>query len=570
MANRSRTLRWTASALPPSLQTGLVGPGAPFEMRDEPVLGVPCATFLRRRPNVREALLHSATEQGGLDYLVGPETRLSFADTAASAARVARHLRDELGVQQGDRVAIAAANSLAYAVTWWAVVSAGAVAVGLNGWWAAPELAYGIDITAPKVVLGDATRLARLADVAVRPGMPLVDLDALVAEVDRASGETPALPEVPIGEDDPLTVLFTSGTTGRPKGAVLSHRNACHVALAVGLGAALAALGAGSPARADGGQPTSLLTSPLFHVSGTLPLVLGAFFGSKLVLPAPGAWGETRHLELTEEHGVTSWSGVPTQLWRLLQHPQLDRYDLSALRAFGGGGAMFPPELRRLAATRLPAVHLGTGYGMSETFGSGTRLSGSVAEEHPGSVGVVEPGNEIRVIGPDGDVLGEGDVGEVCIRGASVFLGYWDDPAATAAALGEDRWYRTGDFGRIVGDVLYLESRMRDLIIRGGENVYPIEIENRLVAHPDVDDACVVGVDHLVLGQEVAAAIVPRPGATVTSDAVRAWVAEALAPFKVPTHVVTRPSLPYTATGKLLKHEVQAQIQAEVRAELAP
>jgi acyl-CoA synthetase (AMP-forming)/AMP-acid ligase II len=569
MASHPRTLRWDASALPSSVQTGLVGPGAPFEMRDEPVLGVPCPTFVRRRGNVREALQHSATEQAGLDYLVGPEARLSFADTAASAARIARHLHDELGVRQGDRVAIAAANSLAYAVTWWAVVSAGAVAVGLNGWWAPPELAYGIDITSPKVVLGDAKRLTRLAAVGLRPVVPLVDLDALVAEADRASGENPALPEVPIDEDDPLAVLFTSGTTGRPKGAVLSHRNACHVALSVGLGAALVAFGAGSPPPAPGRQPTSLLTSPLFHVSGTLPLVLGAFFGSKLVLPETGAWDETRHLELTEHHGITSWSGVPTQLWRLLQHPHLDRYDLSGLRAFGGGGAMFPPELRRLAAAKLPGVHLGTGYGMSETFGSGTRLSGPVADEHPGSVGVVEPGNEIRVIGPDGDVLGEGEVGEVCIRGASVFVGYWDDPAATAAVLGDDRWYRTGDFGRIVGDVLYLESRMRDLIIRGGENVYPIEIENRLVAHPDVDDACVVGVDHVVLGQEVAAAIVPRAGATVTADAVRAWVAEALAPFKVPSYVLPRPSLPYTATGKLLKHEVQADVQAEVSAELA-
>jgi acyl-CoA synthetase (AMP-forming)/AMP-acid ligase II len=554
-------LRWHPAALPPSLQTGLLGPGAPFEVRDEPVLGVPVPVFVQRPPHIPEALRRSASERGDLGYLVSEGRTLTFAETAALAARIGRRLRHEFGVEPGDRVAIAAANSLAYAVSWWAIVSCGAIVVGLNGWWAAPELAYGVQLTSPKLVLADEKRLARLRDAGVHREVPLLDLDAVLVDADRRGDPgSEGLPDLTIAEDDPAIVLFTSGTTGRPKGAVLSHRNVCHVAMAVALGGAIIALTADPPPPPSDAQPTSLLASPLFHISGTLPLAVGAFFGSRLVFPPPGPWDATRHLELTVRHGVTSWSGVPTQLWRLLEHPHLHRYDLSQLRTVGGGGAMFPPALRDLLAEKLPHVTMSTGYGMTETFGSGTRLWGAWAERHPASVGAVEAGNEIRVLDSGGEVLPEGEVGEIAIRSNAVFLGYWNDPDATAAVLDENRCYRTGDFGRIVDDVLYLESRMRDLIIRGGENIYPIEVENRLLEHPDIDDACVVGVEHRELGQEVAAVLVPRSGATLDPAAIRAWVGDGLAAFKVPAHVVVRDSLPYTETGKLVKSQVEADI----------
>ncbi|HEX6418996.1 MAG TPA: class I adenylate-forming enzyme family protein [Acidimicrobiales bacterium] len=569
------TLRWSPEALPPQWRDALVGPGAPFELREEDVLGVPCAMFAQRPRSLR-AVLQAAVERfGDLPYLAFPERTLTFAEVAGGAARVARLLGDDHGVGKGDRVAIAAANSLPYALAWWATACAGAIGVGLNGWWAGPELEHGIRLTAPKVVLADARRRERLAAGGIAVEAPLIDLADLVDLADLAGAEAPggaaggaadppALPDVGIDEDDPVVILFTSGTTGRPKGALLSHRNVVHAGLAAGLGGAIGALG--STSLPPPGQAASICASPFFHVSGALPLVIGPFFGSKLVFAPPGPWDETTHLELTERHRVTAWSGVPAQIWRLLQHPDLGSYDLSSLRTVGGGGAMFPPELLRLVRECLPGVRMGTGYGMSETFGSGTRLGGAVADAHPGSVGTAEPGNEVQVREADGTPLGEGGVGEVCIRSASVFLGYWGDPAATAAALDDRRWYRTGDFGRIEGGVLHLESRMRDLIIRGGENVYPIEVENRLAEHPGIADACVVGVDHAVLGQEVVAVVVPRPGAALDADQVRAWVAGALAGFKVPAHVVFRERLPYTLTGKLLKHEVEA----EVAARLAP
>ena len=236
----------------------------------------------------------------------------------------------------------------------------------------------------------------------------------------------------------------------------------------------------------------------------------GPSYGTKLVFAPPGRWDPTTHLRLTAEHGVSSWSGVPTQLWQLIGHPDLDAYDLSSLRAVSCGGAPFPPELVHEFTERLPSVTLSNGYGMSETTGTGTLCSGPMMLRHPGSAGGAQVGCEVEIRDEQGNVLSEDEVGEIHLRTACVFLGYWQNDEATEACLDAERWYRTGDYGRISGGVLYVESRMRDLILRGGENIYPIEIEHRLVEHPDIDDAAVVGVDHHELGQEVKAVVVAR------------------------------------------------------------
>jgi acyl-CoA synthetase (AMP-forming)/AMP-acid ligase II len=247
-----------------------------------------------------------------------------------------------------------------------------------------------------------------------------------------------------------------------------------------------------------------------------------------------------------------------------MEHPKFGDYDVSSVASVGGGGAVYSPELFRTIAEKMPHTRIGCGYGMSETLGSGTRLGGVLVTTHPASVGAVEPLAELQIRDEDGNPLPDGKVGEICIRGPMVFLGYWDNPEASAKALDDQRWYRTGDFGHFVDGILFLESRMRDMIIRGGENIYPIEIENRLVEHPDIADACVVGVEHKVLGQEVAAVIVPHEGSNIEPDAVRAWVAAALASYKVPAHVLFRDELPYNATGKVVKHEVEADVAEDL------
>jgi acyl-CoA synthetase (AMP-forming)/AMP-acid ligase II len=286
---------------------------------------------------------------------------------------------------------------------------------------------------------------------------------------------------------------------------------------------------------------------------------MGAAFPASLVFPAPGPWDPGTWLELTARHKVTSWSGVPTQWWRLLRHPDIGSYDLSLVRTVGSGGAVFPPELVRELHARLPWVRLGNGYGMSETVGLGTQTGGDQFVTVPESVGPAQPTVEVQVRDSGGAVLPEGETGEICLRSPSVFLGYWNDPAATGAVLDANGWYRTGDYGRVAGGQLFLEGRRRDLIIRGGENIYPIEIENRLVEHPDIDDAAVIGVDHLELGQEPKALVVTRPGSALTGQQVRAWCAAALAAFKVPAAVEFRESLPYTETGKLMKQRLERE-----------
>lgn len=294
----------------------------------------------------------------------------------------------------------------------------------------------------------------------------------------------------------------------------------------------------------------------MFHISGfSVALIGGALMGMTIAYPPPGRWDPKLHLELTERFGATAWSLVPTQLWRLLDHPDFDRYDLSTLKRVGGGGATFQPELWKHVHERLPHLErMGTGYGMTETCGAGTHQDGKAAEEHPDAVGAAVPGYAISVRDPEGRILDEGAVGEIWLRGPCNLLEYWDNAEATAKALDADRWYHTGELGHITGGLLYLDGRGTELIIRGGENVYPIEIENRLVEHPSVAEAAVIGVPDRVLGEQVKAVVVLHPGSRLDLEEMQGWVGEALARFKVPAMLEVVDTLPHNAAGKVMKH----------------
>ncbi|RBY84762.1 class I adenylate-forming enzyme family protein [Blastococcus sp. TF02A-26] len=552
-------LHWEgAAALPPEVREALLGPGAPFELTTEDVLGVPHTVFVRRPRTLRALLEDKTPAQLELPFLYSvPAGRTwTYREALADIDAIGVLLQRRHGVRAGDRVAVVAANHAEYALLMWAVVSVGAVVTGLNGWWTGPELRHGIALSSPAVLVGDERRLERLEPGSVPEGVPVLRLDRLHADAQQYLGQVPEA--VDVAEDDPAVLLFTSGTTGRPKGALLSHRNIVNFALVGRLSGAMATATAPVPPGWTPPQACSIVTGPLFHVSGIAPvLVTAASSPTKLVFPAPGRWDPVVLMQLVQEHRATYLAGVPTQFWRLLRHPDIERYDLSSVTSTSTGGSAFPPELVRALHERFPRVRLGNGYGMTETVGLGARIGNDAFLEVPESVGPAQVTVEIEVRRDDGSVAAEHEVGEVFLRSPSVFLGYWDDPAATAAALDAERWYRTGDFGRVSGGLLYLESRRRDLIIRGGENVYPIEVENRLVEHPDIDDAAVIGVDHHDLGQEPKAFVVPRAGSGLTEAAVREWCARALAPFKVPASVEFRTALPYSDTGKLLKKTLE-------------
>ncbi|GAA3392682.1 class I adenylate-forming enzyme family protein [Cryptosporangium minutisporangium] len=540
--------------LPPDMRTAMTGPGSPFELTREDVRGVPMTVFARRPAHLPALLLAAAEQHTDRPYLLFPDRQLTYKETVDQIPAVAAALRQVHGVRRGDRVAVVGPNSPEYALTLWAVAWLGAISVSLNGWWTGTEMRHGLALAQPRLLIGEERQLSRLDD---GPGVPTLTFAELFASLTPGTAGVPVEPD--LVEDDAVSILFTSGTTGRPKGAVITHRGLVNFAQDSQLRGYTEAIVSGQTDPPPG-PPVALVVSPFFHISGLAPLMAGGpFNGMTMVFPPRGRWDPELHLELTARYGVTQWSGVPTQLLRLLRMCQADpgRYDVSTLRTIGMGGAPISTELAVLLGSVIPNARPAQGFGMSETCGQGTTIAGARMVAHPQSVGLPTPTSELALR----DVDGQG-IGEICLRTPSIFLGYWGDPAATDAVLDADGWYRTGDYGRIVDGMLQLESRLRDMIIRGGENIYPIEIENRLSEHPDLLDAAVIGVPHDELGQEVMAVVVARDGAGLSAADVQEWAGRVLAPFKVPAHVRFVDALPYSATGKLLKRELEKQVAA--------
>ena len=549
---------WTGpEQLDPTIRESLLGPGGMFELVHEDVLGVKQPVFAQRPRTISEVLLIAAASHGDRPYLIGPDRTVTFAQAPHAAAGLGAVLTERFGIRPGDRVGLAGRVSVEHCLTVWAMAHIGAIGAGMNPAWTVSEIAIATALVDPVLLIVDdevAERLTSLAN-----DMAVVTFTELAAAAEAAALSEPdgTYSAHEADEDDPFFVMYTSGTTGKPKGATLSHRNVIAFSMAAAATSAVHSIIHKYPSSEA--VPTVIGASPLFHMSGLFgQLTNSAFWGTSVVIAPPGRWDAGVHLELTERHRVTSWGVVPTQLWRLISHPDLASFDLSSLVMIGGGGATFPPELLRRTAELLPGVAtaLRVGYGMTESCGSITLLQPPVTEERLASVGSPVAGAEVRILGSDGCPLPDGEIGEISLRSAQVFLGYWGNEEATAAVLDAERWYRTGDFGRLDDGYLTLESRLRDMIIRGGENVYPIEIENRLVEHPDIDDAAVVVVDHPDLGQEVRAVIVVRAGAVVTTETVRSWVAETLARHKVPAVVDIVDELPRNETGKVLKRQL--------------
>ena len=554
-----------------AVQAELMGPGAPFEIGEEDVLGERMEVFLRRPGSLRELLAASVERHADAEYLVFGDRRITYRELGRAVASVAAVLRDRYGVRKGDRVAILAANCPEWLVTFWAAVSTGAVAVGLNGWWAGDEIRYGVADCEPAVLVADRKRLARLGSSAgggADLGVPIVEIETDFPALCSHAPDAP-LPDTPIDEDDPAVILYTSGTTGRPKGAVQSHRNVLALVMVSLLSAERGRRLAPPP---PGGLPERAkpyVTYPMFHVSGLHnTAVVGLAQGSTIVYHV-GRFDPAAVLANIEAERCTAFSVVATTAWRIVNHPDVAERDLSSVIQTGGGAAPISGALQQRLREVFPnaAARMGIGYGSTETTSLATTAGAADLLANPDSVGRPIATTRVEIRDPDGRPVPEGVEGEIHVRSPLVMLGYWRNPAATAEAIGPGRWLRTGDIGRMVGDQLVLSSRRKDLILRGAENVYPAEIENVLEAHPHVREAVVVGVPHEELGQEVKAIVVPEhvgegPDAGLDPAALRAYVGERLAYFKVPSlwEVRTQP-LPRNATGKVLRGVVVGEAE---------
>ena len=540
----------------------LTGPGGFFEIVTETVNGVEIPVVASPHRSLRDLL--AASVNHGVDgsaryYLFDDGRSATFAENISHAAAVAAALSERYGIGPGDRVGLLGANQPGWIQGFWGTVSTGAIAVAMNGWWKGDEISYGIELTEPRVLIADRRRLERLDG---DPGIDVIGMapdeaDSVDGLIDAYAGAS--LPDVEIAVDDPAAILFTSGTTGRPRGAIQTHRNFfAYLSCAFMIGARQFVRFPGESMEVGG--PT-LACSPLFHVSGLhacAVMAVGAGFNH---LWTTGRYDPEKILRLTEEHGIARWSGVTTQVWRLVEHPRLNDYDVSSVISIGGGGSMWSPELQEICRTALPHARTSVtiGYGLTESSGLAASAADDVLRDHPGSVGYPLPTVGVRITDDEGVALPEGSVGNICLSGPVVTPGYWNDPAATAETI-RDGWLRTGDYGYIRDGLLFLVSRRSDLIIRGGENIYPAEIEQRLDAHPAVAESAVIGVEHRELGQEVKAVVVvgeEPPGEDLVSE-LRAWVAATLADIKVPAHWELRTEpLPRNATGKILKQVVQ-------------
>jgi len=528
----------------------LTAPGAPFELVDEPVLGEVMPVLRNRPRSLRDVLLGGSARHGDRDVYVWSDGRRStFTTLVAEVAAVAAGLAERYGIGPGDRVAVCAANCPEYLQTFWACAALDAVLVAMNGWWTGGEMRNALELTQPKLLIMDEKRHARLEH---DPGIPTIVVERDWAPLPVAGVTT--LPEVEIGEDDPFELIFTSGTTGRPKAAVLSHRSIVSYLMMQSYGGARGAFLAGI--TGGGGEPpVRLATYPMFHVSGLSNAVGCVMQGAKSVWPL-GRFDAGVVIELTKTEGINVWGGGVTHVVRLLDHPDVASVDPRQIVNIGVGGSATPPAvIDRIEAT-FP--HLtgttSSGYGSTET-GLLSLAANWMLRDAPDTVGLPLPSVAIRITDDLGDALPDGEPGHIEARSWQMMVGYYDNPQADADTIMPGRWIRTGDYGRLEDGVLYISTRLRDLIIRGGENIYPFEIENRLDEHPEVMECAVFGIDSALYGQEAKAVVVVRAGAEVDDAELREFCAVELASYKVPAVIeITNVPLPRTASGKVMKH----------------
>ena len=538
-------------------------PGQPFELTEGVLNGVDYRVFKNCPPTLRQ-FFESAR---GLEetFLVYEGEEWSFDEVMQEVDALAYALVHHYGIEVGDRVGIAMRNMPEWIVSFAAIVSVGAISVSLNAWWTEEELDYAISDSGLSLLIADPERIRRAQEICVQGdvrilGARLDELQPLRPEVESWTTVVTrgnAMPDVEIGPDHDATILYTSGTTGSPKGAVSTHGAICQTIMAFSAGAVINSSGRSADESSIGLAPCFILIVPLFHVTGCIPVMMSCFsWHFKLVMMY--RWEAERALDLIERHKVTAFVGVPTQSWDLIECPNFSKYDTSSLASVGGGGAPAPPTLVERVERSFSRGRPSLAYGMTETNAYGPGNFGDDYVHHPTSTGRAPTiVMDVEIRDSQGRALGADEHGEIWLKSPTLIRGYWRRDEDTASTI-VDGWMRTGDLGRIDDEgFLYVEDRLKDMILRAGENVYSAEVEAAIYELAAVYEAAVFGIPDERLGEEVACVVMLKQGMSLSADQLRAHLEKRLANFKVPTRVVfTDEPLPRNAAGKFLKRQM--------------
>ncbi|MCB9419461.1 MAG: long-chain fatty acid--CoA ligase [Ardenticatenaceae bacterium] len=512
--------------------------------------------------NLAVLLEDSAREKPAHTAVIFNETRLSYAAVNAAANQVANGLTG-LGVQPGDKVALSCLNIPYFPIVYYGILKAGAVVVPLNVLLKPREIAYHLQDSDAKAYFcfegtdqlpmgqmgwggfQEASSCEHFFLITANPAAPSPIEGAKTLGMLMAN-QPPTYPTVQTSSEDTAVILYTSGTTGRPKGAELSHLN---MVMNARLSDTM------YEAHPD---DVHLVTLPLFHSFGQTVQMNAGFYNGATISLLP-RFDPDAALAIFQRDNVTIFAGVPTMYWAMLNYPGADKYDLEkisqTLRYSVSGGSAMPVEVMKAFGEKFQ-VSILEGYGLSETSPVAT-FNRIDRERKPGSVGLPVWGVDVRIVDEEDNDVPQGELGEIVIRGHNIMKGYYKKPEATAEAF-RGGWFHSGDIGRKDEEgYVYIVDRVKDMIIRGGFNVYPREIEEILVSHPNVSLAAVIGIPHDQYGEEIKAFVVRKEGATATEEEIIAWAKENMAAYKYPREIVFRDTLPMNATGKILKTELR-------------
>ncbi len=557
-----------------TMMGALTGEGGQLALGTFERRGVVMPTIAVAPPTLTAYFAHYCHEHAEATFLVAGDERISFAEIHAAANQVARALVAAHGVAKGDRIGIAMRNSPAWIALYMGILIAGGVATLLNGWWKSEELAAAIDEVDCTLILADRPREQRLAEIdglAARV-VGIDDTRTLGDALAGLAGDVGDTVELPVlTADDHATILFTSGSTGQSKGALADHRGVIQGVFNY-LAQAVMMMGlAQEEGTASEGQPSTLLSVPLFHVTAEVPMMLQSFaIGRKIVMMKK--WDAEEAMRLIEAEKISYFVGVPLMSFEILTHPNRAQYDLSSVTDFAAGGAPRPVEhVKRIDQEMGGAAPL-IGYGLTETNGIGTGNWRTNYTAKPNSAGRPSaPLVDLAILDDAGDAVAQGERGEICIRSVANFLEYWGRPDATAEAFTDDAYFRSGDIGYLDAEgYLFIVDRKKDIIIRGGENISCLEVEAALYGHPDVAEAAVFGLDDERFGEVPGAVVHPRDGAALDADTLCAFLDDHIAAFKVPRRIwVSAAALPRLGTEKIDKVSLRNTYRAIAAREAA-